>query len=114
MGTKVHARCVQRACCCSNWSFAATAALQSCVCTLHCTAAEQPHAATSRAGTLFILQKDASLKEQLLDAVRRQQDDEVLALIDKLAESNPTPNPARSPKVAGGARVCGLGGGDEH
>ena len=54
------------------------------------------------AGTLFVLQKDASPKERLLEAVQNKaDDDQVQQLVEQLQESSPEGRPASSAKTLG-------------
>lgn len=55
------------------------------------------------AGTLFVLQKDASPKERLLDAIRSKgtNDQQVQQLIEELQTSSPERRPASSPRSLG-------------
>lgn len=56
-------------------------------------------------GTLFVLVKDVPIKERLLAAIQRADDELVLALISLLQQDNPTPEPARSLLTAGTWRL---------
>ena len=58
-------------------------------------------------GTLFVLMKDASLKQQLLDAVnsKGRSDDDIKQLIEQLQRENPEKRPAASPKTQGKWRL---------
>ena len=48
------------------------------------------------------LRRPADARQALLDAIAAKKDDgEVIAALRKLAEQNPTPAPARSPKIFG-------------
>ena len=58
-------------------------------------------------GTLFVLMKDPSPKQKLLDAVASKQadDQEVQELIQQLQDQNPVKRPAASPKTQGKWRL---------
>lgn len=54
------------------------------------------------AGTLFVLQKDASPKERLLEAVQNKaDDDQVQQLVEQLQACSPEGRPASSAKALG-------------
>ncbi|KXZ56530.1 hypothetical protein GPECTOR_1g476 [Gonium pectorale] len=56
-------------------------------------------------GTLFVLVKDVPIKERLKEAIARQDDELVGALVQLMAQDNPTPAPARSPLASGRWRL---------
>ena len=59
-------------------------------------------------GTLFVLMKDPSLKQQLLELVsssKASNDDEVQQLIEKLQSQSPERRPATSAKTLGKWRL---------
>lgn len=56
-------------------------------------------------GTLFVLSRDVTSKERLLAALARGDDEMVLALVQLMAEDNPTPAPARSALASGRWRL---------
>ena len=58
--------------------------------------------AACAAGTLFVLQKDASPKERLLEAVQNEaDDDQVQQLVEQLQACSPEGRPASSAKTLG-------------
>ncbi|GLC44333.1 hypothetical protein PLESTB_000481200 [Pleodorina starrii] len=56
-------------------------------------------------GTLFVLVKDVPIKQRLAEAISRQDDELVAALVSLMEQDNPTPAPARSPLASGRWRL---------